>query len=94
MATIQYRGAYRFADRAALDHAVAAAFADRALAAWRDHFEAQGSSLRILLEVPTRRSDQRTVAADVMQTLAAHAIEGIVVARHRELAIDVFVCRA
>jgi hypothetical protein len=91
MEMIQYRGAYRFADRAALDHAVAVALANNA--EWQLRFNPVGSSLRIDLDLPAC-SDQRHVAAQVMQVLALSALEGIVVARHRELAVDVFVCGA
>lgn len=88
---IQYRGAYRFADRTTLDKALDAALADHG--DWIPRFSVQGSSLlRIDLDLPVRRADQRTSAARVMETLAYLALEGIVVARHRELAVDVFVC--
>ena len=85
MEMIQYRGAYRFADRVALDNAVASALETHT--EWRPQFSAIGNSLRIVLDLPSRQS---LAAAQVMQRLACSAVEGIVVARHRELAIDVF----
>jgi hypothetical protein len=90
MDMIQYRGAYRFADRDSLDQAIAIALENNNLD-WQKRFSRVGSSLRIDLDLPAG-SDQRQLAAQVMQTLALSAVEGIVVARHRELAIDVFVC--
>lgn len=90
MEMIQYRGGYRFADRAALDRALARALVDHA--AWTERFHLIGSSVHITLDVPARRIDQRHAAAEVMQFLALSAIEGIVVARERELAVDVFAC--
>lgn len=99
MEMIQYRGAYRFSDRRALDHALAIALANLAewkqladLAEWKRRFTAIGSSLCIDLDLGVARCDQRQAAAHVMQTLALSAIEGIVVARQRDLAVDVFVC--
>jgi hypothetical protein len=89
MDKILYRGAYRFADRATLDEALAAALQENH--DWRSRFSAQGASLCVDLDLPNGRADQRTAAARVMQTLAYRAIEGIVVARQRDLAIDVFV---
>jgi len=89
MEMIRYRGAYRFADRAALEDAVAAALANNA--DLQPRFSLVGSSLCVVLDLPAR-SDQRHAAAQVMRTLANHAVEGIVVARHREQAVDVFVC--
>lgn len=92
MDVIRYRGAYRFADRAALDRAVAAALAGHG--EWQDRFDPVGSALRVDLALPARRSDQQRAAVRVMQALATRALEGIVVARHRERAIDVFACHA
>jgi len=89
MEMIRYRGAYRFADRAALEHAVATALANHT--DLQPQFSLVGSSLCVVLDLPAR-SDRRHAAAQAMQTLANHAIEGIVVARHREHAVDVFVC--
>jgi hypothetical protein len=87
--TIQYRGAYRFANRAALDNALAAALKNNA--EWLARFCPHGDALRVDLDL-SARSDLRGAAAIVMETLALLAVEGIVVARQRELAIDVFVC--
>ncbi len=89
MDTVHYRGAYRFTDRAALDHALAIALAGHD--DWRPRFDVRGAALRIDLDLPAR-SEAHSQAAHVMQTLANHAVEGIVVARRRELAVDVFVC--
>ena len=90
MDTIQYRGAYRYADRAALENALASALEPHA--AWRPRFSTHGSSVRIELDVPARETTAQCAAVQVMQTLAYLAVEGIVVARHRDLAVDVFVC--
>jgi hypothetical protein len=92
MDLVQYRGAYRFADRAALDKALSAALQHNT--EWLPRFSPDGpsgSSLRVDLDLPAR-SHQRSAAASVMQALAYLAVEGIVVARHRDLAVDVFVC--
>ena len=88
MDTIQYRGAYRFADPATLSDALSTALKDAA--DWRPLFTAHGTSLRVQLDL--RAAGQRARATQVMQTLAYLAVEGIVVARQREVAIDVFVC--
>ena len=85
METIQYRGAYRFTDRAALDRALSAALMPHA--DWHPQFRAAGSSLTVVLDLPRR---QAQAAAVVMQMLAGAAIEGIVVARQHEVAVDVF----
>jgi len=89
MDLVQYRGAYRFADRAALDKALSAALQHNT--EWLSRFSPFGSSVRVDLDLPAR-SDQRRAAASVLQTLAYLAVEGIVVARHKDLAVDVFVC--
>jgi hypothetical protein len=88
METIQYRGAYRFEDRAALDRAIVVALAEHA--DWKPRFDPIGSALRVVLDLPARECRG---ANRVMETLAKLAVEGIVVARHRELAVDVFMVR-
>jgi len=91
---IHYRGAYRFTDRATLERALVSArrTLDAPTAeAWLRSFNRRGSALQIDLGLPAR-SDRRGAAARVMQTFASLAVEGIVVARQRDLAIDVFVC--
>ena len=87
--TIHYRGAYRYADRAALDSALAVALRERG--GWRSRFAPRGSSLTVLLDLAAGDRDERRAAAGVLQTLAGLAVEGIVVARQREVAVDVFV---
>jgi hypothetical protein len=90
METIQYRGAYRFTDREALDRALVVALASHG--EWKPRFDPIGSSLRVVLDLPARNADARRDADHVMETLAELALEGIVVARHRDLAVDVFMC--
>ena len=88
METIQYRGAYRFVDRATLDTALALALGE--YVGWKPQFSPLDSSLCVLLDLPVMETEQRRAADHVMEMLADLALEGIVVARHRELAVDVF----
>jgi hypothetical protein len=90
---IQYRGSYRYADRTALEVALARARTelaeDEVDAGWLRFFVSHGTELTVNISVPSD-PELRFAAANVFLTLAAGAVEGAVVACQAGRAVDVF----
>lgn len=95
MQTILYSGSYRYADRSALERALAQARAELDDEDFdRDHgwlrsFITHGTQLTVNLQTPAL-AEQRFAAANVLLILAHGAVEGAVEARHEGRVIDLY----
>jgi hypothetical protein len=92
--TIRFHGSYRYADRDALERAIALARQelddeDDADRAWLQCFVTNGTNLAVNLTVRST-SFERHAAANVFLILAHTAVEGAVEARMGDHRVDVF----
>lgn len=93
---IEYQGSYRYADRAALERALARARAELAAEEGLEHeevwvrwFVTSGTTVTVNLRVPAV-AEQRFAAANVFLILAHGATEGAVAARRGDTPLDVY----
>jgi hypothetical protein len=91
--SIEFRGTYLYADPAALERAMAAAREQAASdddldLEWLRSFVSHGARLYVRAQLPI--SADRFAAANVVETLARDAVEGVVEARRGDVALDFF----
>ena len=92
---IRFQGRYRYSTPAALDRAIVAArsqLEDDDVGSLRFFLKESPSSLRVDVFVPAIADDVQFAASNVFQALARDAIEGAVVARRNNRAVDFFAC--
>ncbi|MDQ3366269.1 MAG: hypothetical protein M3680_12655 [Myxococcota bacterium] len=92
---IHFHGSYRYADRAALEHALTQARAEidddevESERCWIRCFVSSGTTVTINLSVPDA-ADHRFLAANIFLMLAQGAVAGAVEARHRDRQLDLY----
>jgi hypothetical protein len=91
----ELRGSYRYQDIAALEHALTAArtrIEDDELGEiepdWIDTFVRRGTRLSVQAALPA--AADRFLAAEVLQTLARTAVDGVIELSHRGRCVDWF----